>query len=218
MMSDKIWSELVDLFMQGRYRDLIEYSQGLLIEFPAESKLLNIVGLSYENENNLGKAVDLYNRAIKAMPENAVAYFNLGNAHRKSKNNQAAIKAYKASLSIEPDHEVYLNLGNAQQDIGDSEGALESYYAVLQIDPNYPAAYVNIGFLLQESGNYQGAIANYQRAVELEPQNRTANAALGFALLSVGKTRQGLEYQTVGVGALKFSKKSGIKIHSGVQS
>ena len=109
------------------------------------------------------------------MHENAVAYFNLGNAHRKSKNNQAAIKAYKASLSIEPDHEVYLNLGNAQQDVGDGEGALESYYAVLQIDPNYPAAYVNIGFLLQESGNYQGAIANYQRAVELAPQNRTAN-------------------------------------------
>ena len=218
MMPDKIWLELVDLFMQARFRDLIEVSQEVLMEFPEESKLLNIVGLSYENEYNLKQAINFYNRAIKAMPENAVALFNLGNAYWKSKDNWAAISAYKTALSIEPDHETYLNLGNAQQEIGDSEGALDSYYAALQIAPDYPAVYINIGFILQESGNYQGATANYQRALELDPDNKTANAALGLALLSIGKIREGLKYQTAGVGALKFSLNSGVTIHSGVSS
>ena len=83
---------------------------------------------------------------------------------------EAAIAAYDAALSIQPDdHQALNNKGFALYESGRYEEAIAAYDAALSIQPDYHQALNNKGIALDDLGRYEEAIAAYDAALSIQP-------------------------------------------------
>ena len=133
---------LVKLYTKGQYQDALNESKKLLIKFYNSTLLYNIIGAVSEGLGKLNEAIEAYERAIAIEPENAEAFFNMGNAIKKQGKLGDAIQAYKTALFIKPDiPEAYYNMGIALQQQGKLEEAIEAFKQALAIKRDYADAY-----------------------------------------------------------------------------
>lgn len=116
-------------------------------------------GNDYYAEKKYDKAIDLYKKSEKYLPNDNKKYdlaFNKGDAEFKKGNFDAAIDNFKYSLNS-PDRGIqkkaFFNMGNASVKMGKYKDAMESYVNALKIDPNYAAAKKNIEYLLNNKKN-----------------------------------------------------------------
>jgi len=126
------------------------------------------------------------NLPIAATAETAVAYFNLGNAHRRRGEDAEALAAYDRALTLDPGLvAAYNNRGNTRRRLGDHQGALEDYNRALQIDPNLAEAHNNRGNARRSLGAIAESIADYNQALRLNPDLALVynNRANGFVQL-----------------------------------
>jgi tetratricopeptide (TPR) repeat protein len=80
-----------------------------------------------KKSDNQGAIAD-YNEAIRLNPNDAVAYYNRGNAKSDLGDNQGAIADYNEAIRLNPnDAEAYYNRGVVKSDLGDNQGAIADY-------------------------------------------------------------------------------------------
>jgi Flp pilus assembly protein TadD len=104
-------------------------------------------------------------RAIELDPNNADAYFHLGNAQQMSGDLSAATKSYRRCTDLKPGHaEAYANLGAALARQQDSKHAEAAYRQSLQLAPNAPGTNYNLGLLLLENHRTKEAADYFKRA------------------------------------------------------
>jgi tetratricopeptide (TPR) repeat protein len=77
-----------------------------------------------------------YDKAIKANPKLAEAYFNRGNAHYDLGQNQQALKDYGEAIRLNPkDGEAYFNRANVYRRLKQDQPALNDYSAAIKLSP-----------------------------------------------------------------------------------
>ncbi len=132
-------------------------------------------------------AIDFYRQALNLIPNDYVAYNNLGNALQNSGDLPGAITRYEKAIELQPDlADAYYNLGIALQDSGDLPGAIVGFEKAIELQPDYADAYYNLGLALKDSGDLPGAIAGFEKAIELQPDDAVAYNNLGIALAKSG--------------------------------
>ena len=78
-----------------------------------------------------------FEETTQHQPDNAVYWYNLGNAQRELSKPQAALISYSKSLSLNPnDADAHNNLGNVQRELGLLDQAITSYETALQLNPS----------------------------------------------------------------------------------
>jgi len=125
-------------------------------------------------------------------------YNDQGNRKVMSGNLDAAVAAYRLSLTLNPDlAETHYNLGFVLKVKGDLDGAIAEYRTALRLDPNFAAAHNRLGLALQAKGDLAGALAEYRTALALNPNDANAHYNLGLALKAQGDLDGALaEYRT----------------------
>jgi len=104
------------------------------------------------------ECIDFFNRAIKADPENLLAYKNLGLFLFKEKGYEEATKVFKKAIEIEPaDVELYNNLGSIYGIKKEYNKAVEIFEKALLIDPNNKGTLNNLAITFQKKGNLEKA-------------------------------------------------------------
>lgn len=69
-------------------------------------------GFSLLSDDDYGKAIPYFQKAIKNNPLDSQAYFGIGICHKSLENYAGAIKAFKKAIKIKPDFsDAYFNLG-----------------------------------------------------------------------------------------------------------
>jgi tetratricopeptide (TPR) repeat protein len=77
-----VYFDLVDGYLQvDRPRDAIAVLRDAERRWPDEPEIFNALGVVQARRKSYGDAVTSFERAVKADPANAVAYFNLGRVH-----------------------------------------------------------------------------------------------------------------------------------------
>ena len=106
--------ELFALYNDSCYGDIIKVGNALNNEFPNDTSLMNIIGVSNLSLGRYEEAIKYLKRAIQIKPEFSEAYNNLGAAYRDNGKLIAAIQTYRQGIEINPDFPVvHLNLGLA---------------------------------------------------------------------------------------------------------
>jgi len=108
----------------------------------------------YDKLENVNAAIDLYERAVKANPEYALAYAGLGEAYYRK---------YRLTSTDKP----WLDM------------AKENSERALKLDESLPAAYVTRGLIYNVTSEYERAILDFQQAIQLDPN--IAGGYLGLA-------------------------------------
>ena len=138
-------------------------------------RAVNLEGIMRLDENQIDKAISLFERVIRLDPNSSFAYNNWGIALKNQDNPDwdGAIEKYKRAIEIDPDRAfAYINWGAAlaRQENPDWDGAIEKYRRAIEIDSEHASAYINWGIALtrQESPDWDGAIEKYRRAIKIE--------------------------------------------------
>src|ERR1700749_2043789 len=99
-----------------------------------QSPNINALRNSLNNINN-GSAIANYDRVIAQDPQNATAYFNRGNAKRKSEQYSDAIADYTIAIAIHPDNEkAYFERGVAKRDLKLFDAAIADYDKAIELN------------------------------------------------------------------------------------
>ncbi|HKA90201.1 MAG TPA: tetratricopeptide repeat protein [Haliangiales bacterium] len=122
-----------------------------------------------EDEGDDGRAVRLYERALRLDPSFAAAWTNLGNVHERRGRLGEARLAYEKALALDPEQpEARFNLANLYADLDDTELALSEYRRVAAASPGFADVHYNLGLLLARIGAVAQARTHLERFLELE--------------------------------------------------
>jgi tetratricopeptide (TPR) repeat protein len=129
----------------------------------------------------------LFEHAIAATGENAVAENNLGVVFFKANDLAAAESHFAEAVRIKRNYpEALLNLGSCREKSGLTNEAIGFYERALQVQPTAPA-YYNLANLQSKQGELEKAEANYRAALELKPEFAEALYNYGALLAKRGR-------------------------------
>ncbi|WP_346290834.1 tetratricopeptide repeat protein [Sphaerothrix gracilis] len=91
--------------------------------------------------DNTQTAIAAYQTQIEANPDNAEAYWQLGQAYAKSQQPAKAADTFRQVVRLEPDNvDAFFQLGLAYKRQRNFNDAVTAFNRVLQLDADYPEA------------------------------------------------------------------------------
>jgi len=161
--------------------------------------------LARRSKEDLEKAIDFYQQAIKLDPNFAMAYVGMSYAYNTGTGNAFLPFSYEEGFSrarnaairageIDPNlAEAHTALGLAYRLGWKWTEAEQEFKKALEIDPNNARAHYYYGLYLQSIGRTGDSVREIKTAVELEPLALIMNANLAGAYLFDRQSELGLD-------------------------
>lgn len=141
-----------------------------------------VLAIKHHTAGDLSKATRIYQRILRAAPNQPVALQLLGVIAHQEGNNDVAADLIGKALGLAPDYpEAHNNLGNVQRAQGRPDAAADSYRQAVALKPDYAEAHNNLGLALLAQLDFVGAIASYKTALGITPDYAQAHYNLGNA-------------------------------------
>lgn len=151
-------------------------------------------GLELIEAGDWEKAELEFRNAIKAVPRNAVAHFNMGNIRIRDRNIKAAADHYFTALDTDPNYlEAHLRFSEIMMLAGDTDAAVKHADLALNIDGASADAMALKANLLFRNEEVQEAAALAQRAADADSTNVLAGAVLAAVERTAGNDDKALE-------------------------
>ncbi len=127
-------------------------------------------GITELLNGNYLEAMRIFQKIVKANPNDVEALNNLGIALEKMGRHTDAVGIYDMALKIDPRRlDVMFNKAVSLSKTRDRKKALELYDEILEIDPRHKGALLNKGTLLGRLRRYDDAIYLFNRALQIYP-------------------------------------------------
>ena len=189
-----IMKELMHLFNNGLFSDVIDKTQILTNQYPNAFILWNILGASAYQRHMPYEAIKAYKKAILIKPDYAAAYNNMGVVLKDIGKIDEAMQLFNKAILINPDYEeAYNNLGNVFNELGRFKEAIDSINKSISLKPNYVLAYNNLGIVLAAQGKLDGAIEAFQKAVLIKPDFADAYNNMANVLKDQNKFQKAID-------------------------
>ena len=122
---------------------------------------------------DLDGQLEALQRYTELEPDDANAWYNMGNAYAEKGEYDEAISCYRKAVEIKPDkHEAWNNMGNAYAEKGEYDEAISCYRKAVEIKPDKHEAWNNIGIAYAKKGEYYEASRAFSKALELIENNK----------------------------------------------
>lgn len=153
-----------ETFMQNWHDDtqwLVEAKKGL-------SEAYSGWGVQKEQQGDIDQALKSYETAIGYWPENAMNWYNLGNAYRLQSDLTSAISAYQKAIDRDNQFtNAYNNLGLTYTDLKQYDKAIEIFEKSKVIHSERPMTYLNLANAYLGKGDIHRAIEAYETFLTL---------------------------------------------------
>ena len=83
------------------YDPITFYNQTLKYA-PSSYRVVNNLGMAYDDQGSYEKAEETYKRAISLVPTNPVAFHNLGNSYKEEGRTDLAVENFEKAISLDP--------------------------------------------------------------------------------------------------------------------
>ncbi len=142
---------------------------------------------AYGSSDRVTKVEGWASALVLSNHNNPRAYLLKGLAYEVAGDNQTAIDAYRAAMTVDPSFKQgYESLGNLYLANHMLDEAQAVYSALLERDPNYSAAYDHLATVYVMKGDMQQAVSYFEKAVAHDPNDVTAEYNLASAYLDRG--------------------------------
>jgi tetratricopeptide (TPR) repeat protein len=188
-MSQRIISQISQLFAAGRFAEAEKLCLSAAQTSPGDSMIPAFRGAIRLELGDIKSAVVFLSKAISVDPGNATAHFNLGVAHKKLMQLEAAIASFRTALGLAGPTPVILTaIGLTELARGRSAEAAMILEQAARKDVRSPLAFLNWGEALKSDRQYDKAIAAFKRALALQPDHVDALNSLGAVYAELEKT------------------------------
>ena len=145
-------------------------------------------------EDTMGQAISLYERAVAVSPGCSEALYNLGVIYGERGEVDKAIFAYRSAINANPRcAEAHNNLGVLYRGKGLMGLALHCYEAAVQAQPNFPQALNNLAVMYTQQGRASEALDLLRAAIMVDPGYAEAWNNLGVLQRDVGDAEDAVE-------------------------
>jgi len=124
--------------------------------------------------------VGLWQEAVDDHPDNAEAWYGLGDAYRFARAFDAATESYQTAVELDTSYlDAWNNLGITRAEVGDRAGAEAAWRGALRVSPSYCKAHNNLGHLAFHHDEFDTAAAEFNSTLAYCPDNVQAHYGLG---------------------------------------
>ena len=167
------FSELILMFREGEYNQLLDKIDQIILIFPNSSKLFNLKAAAYTALDNYELALLNYEKAISLNPDYAEAYNNLGNLFKSAGKTDKAIQSYKKAIAIKsPFPEAERNLAAIPDFSGNITRNFSGTFSKDGETDHYsdtPQEKIRFLFELYDNGNFDEALFEVKNLIEVSP-------------------------------------------------
>ncbi len=152
---------------------------------------------------NLQKAIDYFEQAIRKDPAYALAYSGLADVHAvlpyyaatpPKDDAQKALAAARKAVELDASlAEAHTSLANAFVLNLQFSASVPEFQRAIELNPNYATAHHWYGEELQNEGRFDEALAELKRAHELDPLSLVINCVVGSTLAVAGRDDEAIE-------------------------
>jgi tetratricopeptide (TPR) repeat protein len=129
-------------------------------------------GKAYQQQDELDRAIEDFNQAIRFDPTDAAAFACRGTAYSHKGDLRRAIGDYDEAIRLESHDAVYYHvrawLHHGQ---GDYDRAIADFDQAIRLDPTDPASFASRGYAHVAKRDFDRAIADYDEAIRLDAEN-----------------------------------------------
>lgn len=184
----------VDFHRTGRLDDAATLYRRVLEVDPKNFNALHLLGLIERGAGRADRAVELIRAALDAAPLTPEVANNLGNALQAVKDDEAAARAYRRALIVDPAMvPPMIGLGGMRAARGGPDNWPEAINVLRWADavsPDQPQTLHDLGLLLRQSERIDEAVAAYRRSLRVRPDAAGVWMSCGNALIETGRWDQ----------------------------
>lgn len=164
---------------QGRSKEALALIQRSVEFVSDQADWYSNLGIVFQSEQRLDRAIDSYRLAIAIDPGHANAHNNLGVLLRATGRPIEAEAAYREAIRLNPKHiDAYTNLGNLLNNLKRTEEAAACYCKVITLTPRHPEARKLLALAHCTLGEVGEATKILDEWLEEEPGNPIAQHML----------------------------------------
>ena len=124
-------------------------------------------GREHYDAEEFAKAAQAFQRALKANPKSAEAFYYLGSCYYELSLYIEAVGAYGEAVKLKPDYyEAVVYLGNSLDYNGQFAEAVEMYKKAIQLKPNDWQPYFELGIAQYNQKKYSDAAVSFQNSIK----------------------------------------------------
>lgn len=150
-------------------------------------------GLQLASSGRHTEAIDRFQAALAAKPDDPRILFALANTARDIGHDKGAEQLYRHVLDADPDRiEALVNLANLLRTRGQTDAVIALVKPALERHPDVPELWLTLASALREANNIEAAKSFYQEALRLRPGYGQAIGNLADLLADDGEVEQAL--------------------------
>ncbi len=155
---------------------------------PDHPRGLHYAGVLAHQQGRNKEALELIQRSVAFMPDQADWYSNLGIVFQSEQRLDRAVDSYRRAIAIDPSHaNAHNNLGVLLRATGQPIEAEAAYREAIRLNPEHIDAYTNLGNLLNGLRRTEEAAACYCKVITLTPRHPEARKLLALAHCTLGE-------------------------------
>jgi protein O-GlcNAc transferase len=164
----------------GRHRDAAGYLAAAYKVKSDDPNLANQVGAQYSAAGDLTRAIEFYQKAVSAKPQNADYLLNLGNALSRAGKPAEALEVLQRANWLRPsDWQAPYFLGNCHAALSHYDSAQYYFTTAIERGGDEAQLYYFLAMVDRKLDDLPGTRQNLEKAIEREPRYLDALVALG---------------------------------------
>jgi len=151
----------------------------VIAKSPNNARAYNNLGVELKNKGEFDKAIEQFEKSLKADKNYTSVYFNLGDVQYRLGNYEDAVVYLKKALTLKLNQQLHLDvlnkLGRTYSAMGQAENAIDAFKEAIKVYPLAVAPYNNLGVQYIKTGRFDLAIETLERALKIrdEPSLRS---------------------------------------------
>lgn len=177
----------------GNADKAISVLEPLAIEQPENATVLSLLGSAYESLEQLPQALDAYQKAVRADPQNPDRYLDYTRLLMDLDRTDEATKVVEEGIEGTQDaYALDIRLGVLQVKRGKYDDAREAFNLAVALHPDIVMGYVALAQTYMQQGRDQDALGPLNRARKKLPQDATLEYYVGLVSLRLGMNDEAL--------------------------
>jgi Tfp pilus assembly protein PilF len=151
-------------------------------------------GLSYQNKEDLDRAIADFDKVLELEPKYAPAHNDRGLAYAKKGDFDRAIDGFNKAIELDPKlTSAYINRSDAYGEKGDHDRAIGDLTELIKLDPENAATYYNNrAMALLMAGKAAQGLSDVQKALELQPDQPFFLDTRGHIFEQLGRRKEAI--------------------------
>lgn len=175
------FERLLNLFNQAEFTQCESLALDILAKFPEQGAVWKILGAIYQQKNVKQEAGKALHQAVKLLPNDAEAHYNLANYYFDEAQHEKAIQHYRKATELSPTFAIaYFNLGSVYKVLEDKPLALECFRNAYGVEPSNIKICLSYASALADAEQDDEAIQLLHYVKSVAPEIAAVDFSLGI--------------------------------------